>query len=991
MVRYALIFLLILPFWSFAQRFIPNPDWRFENFNSQNHFISRAIEGIATDKYGYVWTCGQGIQRFDGYKTIDFNRFDPSKGALRNNATSLVADNTGRIWITSAGLCYYDDASGRFVYVEAPDAPAIVNAFSLCTLKNNLWFICNHGLIKLDVRTLKMSYTSLKHVPNPLYTYAVNDTTLLIADREKLYIYNIKSDTYSTTTLVYHNALLKIFGVIKGNGVIFLGTNYGLFTITDVNHLSPVGTAINNVFIGNLLFMPQDKEKKYLFVATGGGGVIVYNTIEKKIHCTFTHNYGDAYSLLDNDVSGLYADKDGRLWIGTAAGLSMLDRSAQQWKIQGLNNSNSGDVRITRILRDRYDTSKVWLSCHDEGIAQLDWKTKKIEHLYNSADKIRGVLDFVQLSKTNWLLATTNEIINWSPQKGIISVRQLPVTDSVSLLYIIRRLFLTDAHTCFITSNKGLFKDDLLTQKISAVAQSAPGAGEDDILKHDLLKGFYKNGKLWLASRNGLFCYDVATGQSTSYSAKGISTDYFFIDAAEAPGNKVICSGINGIGIFDGSKKNIRILDTIDNLFKPCCESVVCLNNKLWIGTETGLISYDLVTRQFARAENAPQQLAIVPTSPFAVIDNSIVGGYNNQFAIFTPGEEHTQPPSDPVIESILVNNQQIALHYEQATDDKLVFGHLDNSINISFTSFLYTGPDDIKFRYKLVGADDKWQEAGSERSANYAQLSPGDYTFYVQCGNKNGIWNGNLASVAFTIKPPYWATWWFRLLVLALIVFILYKLYEYRVKNILAIERIREKIASDFHDDIGSALSSISIFSEVADKQLSQHSPPEKTREIVGHISSQSRAMLDAMDDIVWAVNPQNDHINDLAVRMREFAIPLLEASDIRFDINIPKEILNTKIKMSARKNIFMIFKECINNILKHSGCTAMKVSVIRYNNQLELIISDNGKGFDKDAPSSRNGMKNLKRRAAEIDGRIEIITQPGHGTVIKLLVDTI
>ena len=194
--------------------------------------------------------------------------------------------------------------------------------------------------------------------------------------------------------------------------------------------------------------------------------------------------------------------------------------------------------------------------------------------------------------------------------------------------------------------------------------------------------------------------------------------------------------------------------------------------------------------------------------------------------------------------------------------------------------------------------------------------------------------------------------------------------------------------IASDFHDDIGSALSSISIFSEVADKQLKQQLPPEQTREIIGHISFQSRAMLDAMHDIVWAVNPQNDHFNDLAIRMREFAIPLLEARNIQFEINMQEDILSTRLRMEARKNIFLIFKESINNILKHADCSAIDVAVNKLNNQLELIISDNGKGFDIKAPHSRNGLKNMRKRAGEINGTINVTSQPGSGTVTRLII---
>src|ERR1700712_357604 len=112
------IWLLLMPLGVLAQQFIPNPDWRFENFNSENHFITREMSDIAMDKHGYVWTSGNGVQKFDGYRVIDYNSFNQAKGSLKSNYTSLIADNNGRIWITAYGLCYYDDAANKFVYIH---------------------------------------------------------------------------------------------------------------------------------------------------------------------------------------------------------------------------------------------------------------------------------------------------------------------------------------------------------------------------------------------------------------------------------------------------------------------------------------------------------------------------------------------------------------------------------------------------------------------------------------------------------------------------------------------------------------------------------------------------------------------------------------------------------------------------------------------------------------------------------------------------------
>ncbi|MEO6632783.1 MAG: triple tyrosine motif-containing protein, partial [Mucilaginibacter sp.] len=566
------------------------------------------------------------------------------------------------------------------------------------------------------------------------------------------------------------------------------------------------------------------------------------------------------------------------------------------------------------------------------------------------------------------------------------------VPDSVALVCSIRKIIMAGNNVCFITTDRGLFKYELGTHKLTLVTKNNLTDKSFNRLKFILLNGFYDNGIVWAASRDGLFSYNTITNQTANYRGVGENSAYFLFDIAPASGNRIVCAAGSGINIFDKQTGRFTMINTIAGLHKPGCENVICIGNVVWAGTEAGILNYNLKTHTSSRAEHETSMMQIYPSSSFAVLGNEIIFGFGNGYAYFTLGLKNNLAPSDPVIEKIDVNNQPVLLQYpSQKNAGNLTFSHSNNSVDIAFTAFLYSDPDHINFRYRLNGADSRWQYATDQRSANYAQLQPGDYTFFVQCGNKNGVWNSHLASFSFIITPPYWETWWFRVLVIFVIAFGLYQLYRYKIRHILAIERIRERIASDFHDDIGSALSSISIFSDVADKQLQQKLPPEQTREVISHISHHSQAMLEAMDDIIWAVNPQNDHFNDLAVRMREFAIPLLEARNINFDIDIQEDILGARVKMEARKNIFMIFKECVNNILKHADCTAVKITINRANNQLELTINDDGKGFDINAKNTRNGLKNMKKRAAEIDGVIQVISQPGNGTVTRLIVNII
>ena len=617
-------------------------------------------------------------------------------------------------------------------------------------------------------------------------------------------------------------------------------------------------------------------------------------------------------------------------------------------------------ANISKIARDKYDTTKAWIASYTQGMMCINWKTKQVERVFNANPSMHDICDFLQVSKNKWLLVGPRKLMEWDMESGALVERKMPVSDSVNLIYNISNLIPADNNTCYITTTYGLFRYEMATHRVEPVSTYDSKKQTGDPLQYILLTGFYDNGTVWAASRNGLFSYMPATNKTTIYRGSGTAADYYFFDISQAQGDRILCASSTGLDIFDKKSKRFNNISTIANFSRPLCVSALSIKNRVWMGTEAGILTYDLDTHKSGRAEQENMLVQLSPGSPFFVINDNIVRGYPSGYVYFTANAKKTQMPSDPIIERVYINNHPAALQSrDKGSVQKAKFSHTENSINIAFTAFLYSDPNSVKFRYRLKGANAEWQYPEDERTANFAQLEPGDYTFYVQSGNKNGVWNKNQASFSFIIQPPYWATWWFRTLAILLIAFILYRLYLFRIKNILAIQRIREKIASDFHDDIGSALSSISIFSDVANKQLQQELPREKTREIIDRISYHSRDMLDAMDDIVWTVNPKNDSFKNLTVRMNEFAIPLLEAKNIQFEINIQPDILNSRIKMETRKNLFLVFKECINNSVKHSGCSLMKVVLQRSNNQLELTISDNGKGFDINAPSGGTALK--------------------------------
>jgi two-component sensor histidine kinase len=560
-----------------------------------------------------------------------------------------------------------------------------------------------------------------------------------------------------------------------------------------------------------------------------------------------------------------------------------------------------------------------------------------------------------------------------------------PVPDSLGLVYNIRKIIMVDINTCFVTTNRGLFKYDLNTHTINVASESNKSKLTED-LQYDLQNGFFDKGILWIASRNGLFSYNISTKLTTIYRGKGANSNYFFLDITHAANNQIVFAAGNGITIFNKQTKSFKAVNSIANLFNPACETVISINNTIWIGSEAGILNYNLNTHTSARAEQESAMMQIYPSSPFSIIGNDVVFGFRNGYSYFTPGVKNVIIPSDQVIEKVYVNNQPVLLPYpNQKNTKKLILRHSNNSINIAFTAFLYSEPDHINFRYRLMGADPKWQYTEDQRSANYAQLPPGEYTFYLQSGNKNGIWNKHLASFNFIITPPFWAAWWFRSLIILLVAFVLYLLYRYKIQHIKAIESLREGIASDFHDDLGSTLSSISIFSEVAIQKAESDLTAAKS--MVGDIGMRARAMINSMNDMVWTIKPENDNLFKLMQRMEEFSYPVAEAKEIQLLFLIDQSLYDIKTDMLRRKNLFLIFKEAFNNAIKYSNSDKIEISFkLTHKKILMMQIIDNGCGFDFNTIKAGNGLLNMKKRTAEVKGKIKITTAIGTGTSINV-----
>lgn len=355
-------------------------------------------------------------------------------------------------------------------------------------------------------------------------------------------------------------------------------------------------------------------------------------------------------------------------------------------------------------------------------------------------------------------------------------------------------------------------------------------------------------------------------------------------------------------------------------------------------------------------------------------------------------------PPPRVVLEEVQIGNraQPVALSWPLPTHTEPIrISPGSRLIEFRYTALNFASPERIRFHYRLEGLDSDWVEVGARRVASYAYLPPGKYHFRVAARIGNGVWSAAETGVPLVVVPYVWQTWWFRLALAAAFIAAVIALVRYlsfrRLQRQLhlaeqqaALQRERARIAKDIHDDLGANLSQIALLTGMRQPGQGRQ---ENVTELLSAISATAVRSINALDEIVWAVNPRNDTLSHLIEYTAQFALDYLRLAGIRCRFELPDTYPARELSSDIRHNLFLAAKEALTNVLKHSGASEVRFRVNLGAAALELIIEDNGCGFDPDvAPADGNGLHNLRQRLVAIQGECRIESRPGAGTRVVL-----
>ena len=332
----------------------------------------------------------------------------------------------------------------------------------------------------------------------------------------------------------------------------------------------------------------------------------------------------------------------------------------------------------------------------------------------------------------------------------------------------------------------------------------------------------------------------------------------------------------------------------------------------------------------------------------------------------FVPTEDRPQAPPPVLVTGLSVGGvAQAVSDLGQSAVTGLRFAQ--RPLRVDYVGLGFQPGLALRYEYMLEGADRDWSAPTDQRTVIYASLAPGNYRFRVRALAGDGASSPRPAEVEFTVLPPVWRTWWFLLACGTAIGLTIYALHRYRVAQVLAVANVRTRIATDLHDDIGASLSQIAVLSEVARRGSANGRNGAPLAEIAGI----SRELVDSMSDIVWAINPEHDRLSNLVYRMRRFATDLLGGQGIALQFHSSVADHDLRIGANVRRQIYLIFKEAIHNVARHSCARRVEVDLDRDGDYLALRVGDDGRGFDVRAESDGHGLASIRRNAPPVWAR--------------------
>jgi ligand-binding sensor domain-containing protein len=959
---------------------------------------------VLQDSYGFIWIGDQGgLVKYDGYKLKRYTQIPFDSTSLSNKwVTATKEDKKGNLWVGTwgGGLNYFDQRTEKFTrFMHDKNNPNTISSnFILRILVNNdgsLWLgTLDQGLIYMKIDS--NGVTNYKK-------YNLNSHPTQDARSGDNFVLDLYKDRQGKIWIGTIQGGLKVLDPLTGELTHFKHEINNPNSISSNTVSSICEDELGNIWIGTGHFLLLE-----------GNGLNKFDPHTKQfIH--YNRDPEDPSSLCSNNISSLLIDQEGILWIGTLG--NQLNSIPISELLSGRKphfTHYSGFDRntVTSVYQDRL--GDIWISFRGRSVYKFNKQQnpflwyRRIENNPNSLSG-RGVL-MVQVDKSGNIWFGSGGLNKYDPVSGKFKHFRYDPGNPLGLNSNNISSICEDKYGFYWigNANDGLNRLDPKTGIFTHIFESPedPFGLKSNIIYEVLINN---SGDLWVASgKSGLQLYDIEENRFYYFDLDTNSVEDETINGIYEDHLGTLWSYTINYGCFalrirdnqiesvkhyihDPNNRNSLSSNHVEDIIRPR----IIDTSAVWIATNNGLNRLDLNTETFTHfyvEDGLPSNfiLKILEDN-----DGNIWCSCANDIAVHNikTGKIKSYSEGDGMPITNFSNMPQNAC---KTTDGQLIFGsgsgalgfypeqlkenlivppirltdfkvfhkiaELDTAIqfieeinlpynqnvfSFEFTGLEFTNAEKNQYAYKLEGIYEDWIYIGNERVASFTDIDPGKYIFRVKGSNNHGIWNETGASVVLNIIPPWWAAWWFRMLI---------------INKVREMERLRVQIASDLHDDIGSTLTKIAVHSEIIQTTTEKIKITNSSKKI----GTMSREIITTLSDVVWSIDSRNDTVGDLIDRMRDFLETVFPAGSIHIDFQTKGLHFDQKITQVLRQNIYLIFKEAVNNAAKHSGADEVKISMINGDGKFKMEIVDNGAGIKVDERHvGHRGIENMELRA--------------------------
>ncbi len=973
----ALVLELLTPHESAAQ-VLP-----FHTFTTIHGLISNTINDLFQDSRGFLWIATfDGLSVYDGYTFTSYTSLDGLAHHLPWCVTeSRHSPGTLLIGTNGGGVSRFRD--GMFTTLRL-GSDHEENEVSRIVEDNRgaLWCLTNAGIvIAADGAPIKLQL----HQPNAIMTLAQStDSILWIGENNTLYRFSSSRVTLSRVTIpLRHHGVINNLSPESRGGMWVLGSDSSLLLYRDTSLV--LRRHLRHGMPGSMLVDRQG----IAWITLLHNGVLRIPTSHLP-GGEFEHLTSDN-GLPSNDITALLLDREENLWFGSHdKGVGKLsEKNILRFTLA----STILGLAIDRRAHVWAATEREILECwNDAG----GWRTAT-HTLVPSASTIRSMT--LDREGRLWCVLSDNSIRAYditafrggAPLQPMMTLRAGVHFPNVSpfLTFVDHRglLWYTAEPTGVGVVRLG--EKPKLERHFSYPADVPVGA----------VRAIYEDTRdnLWFGGfGDGLAMLPNAEWRNTAMhhltTDNGLPDNGIRSIAEDDEGRLWIGTRYGGLAIYDGTR--FQTLSARDGMLSNAVWSIAKgPDGRMWLGTSLGLM---FVRSSDPHSMGWNAELTGTDTRMCATDTNGRIWVVGSQtLSLYEPTKDFVNTVPPPIyISHLTINGKATPVQQEMELSSD------QNNVALQFLGVSFR--HGLRYHYRLKGVDAGWSQPSSKRDVTYATLSPGTYAFEVLAINNAGISSAQPATLTFTIQPPIWRRWWFLAgagLLLSVVFggtvkYVSTQKLQRRVQELekdraiqLERERTRERIARDLHDDVASTLGSVVIYAESLKRQV-QHE--RESAGLAERISTLSQEAQDALGDIVWSTSPTHDTLKDLLTRISDLTAEMCSPRGITYTLTIPSSESEHILQNDVRKSLLLIFKEAMNNIVRHSGATAIAVTAELPPDGLRITIADNGKGFtveEQDATSRGHGLRNMRRRAADIGAQLTIHSTPGRGTSVSIL----